>query len=488
MHSYRPVKITNQIILIMILGFLWINSVFGKNIQPVQLTLEEAILLSVRQNPNIESTKLSYTLQKFNAWVQTWEFYPHYQLEANAFAGNDRVNNYWSRSRHFDIRPGVSLNTPIGTQLMLGETNMKSKYYNPGLSFEVKQPLMRGFGKTIVLAALNDARDSELLGRLNVEGVIRSTITNVINAYLDVMTAAQIVNIDQAALTRGEASVAQTKYFIRAGRKAGNELVTVAADVASAKAQLENDKHQLAQSQYALLTEIGIDPNTPVHFSNLQIDQLIKKYHLPKLHETKRLVLTNDIQYQTDQIILHGQLTRGLLIAKDNTRSRLNLTGKIGTGNSVGDGKNSGFNSLLNGVNQSNYVELSLQVPIDNQLEKQAVLNAKIALKKAIIALRQEKWQKETSAINAWYLVSSAATSLRFAVTAASLQKQTYQIGYQKYLHGLIDSLQLQSAQLALIRSQQLLLEARINYIKALVNLDLLIGHTLKTWQIRIKI
>src|SRR5690606_15740233 len=129
-----------------------------------------------------------------------------------------------------------------------------------------------------------------------------------------------------------------------------------------------------------------------------------------------------------------------------------------------------------NGKSQSNSVGLVLQIPIDDQLSKQSVMNAKIALKQAEIAFRKKGWDIETSAINAWNLVTSAVQSLEFAQDAEALQKKTYNISYQKYLHGLIDSLELQSAQLQLISAQQALLNARINYIKSLVNLDLLTG------------
>ena len=142
----------------------------------------------------------------------------------------------------------------------------------------------------------------------------------------------------------------------------------------------------------------------------------------------------------------------------------------------------------MNGANQAQSISLDLQIPIDDKAAKQAVMGAKIALKEAEIALKQEKWDKETSAINGWNEVSSAKEALRFAEEAEKLQKKTYEIGYQKYLYGLIDSLELQSAQTQLILAQQTLLNARIVYLRSLVNLDLLIGNTLNTWGIEIRL
>lgn len=453
------------------------------------LSINEAILLAVRSNPNVQSSELSYVSQKFNLWVQQWQFLPHYNLQATAASNrsqtwNQRING----SQTYNIQPSVNLLTPIGTQLTLGVNNNYTDHYNPGLSFQIMQPLMRGFGTAIVESALNNAKDSEVISRLSVEGTLRSTVSTVIEAYLNVVSAERTVLIDAAAVKRAETSVEQTKLFIKAGHKAGNELVTVQADVASAKMQLENDRNSLLQARYALLTAIGIDPNSNIIFSSLDLNALIKKYHPISLDDAKKWVLENDIQYQVDQITLHGPTTRSLLIAEDNARWQLNATANVVTGNSRGGGYNAGINSIFNGVNQSENVGLTLQIPIYDQQAKQAIVNAKISLKQAEIALKQEKWNKETGAINGWNLVGSALRALTYAEDAEKLQQKTYHISYQKYLHGLIDSLSLQQAQLQLIQSQQALLSARIVYLKSLVNLDLLIGHTLHTWNVQVRL
>ena len=200
----------------------------------------------------------------------------------------------------------------------------------------------------------------------------------------------------------------------------------------------------------------------------------------------KDLVLQNNIQYQIGQITLHGQTQRNLKTAQDNTRWQLDFTANASTGHGSGRGKASGINSLFNGTNQIQGLSLSLRIPIDDQPAKQALLNAKIALKEAELQLQKSRWEIETSAINGWNNVISAKRSLEFAKDAEQLQEKTYNVSYQKYLHGLIDSLALQSALVSLLEAQEALLRARIAYLKALVNLDLLMGNTLRTWDIRL--
>lgn len=458
-----------------------------KKIPP--LSLQDAILLAVRDNPNVQTSQLNDLAQKYNLDVQEWQFQPHFSFQAGVSgASNRQSGNPVVYSKSWNAQPAASLLTGIGTQITATASNTAVGNYNPGLSLQITQPLLRGFGKAVVEAALLNARDSSQISRLNVEGVLRNTVSAVINAYLDVVNAQRTIKIDEDALKRAKESVKQTEIYIKAGHKAGTEILTVQANVASAQAQLQNDRNNLLQTRYALLTAIGIDPDSDVTFQNLDVEDLINKFNMPDKEATKREVLNHDIQYQVDNITLHGATSRSLLVAEDNSRWQLNATATVVAGNGSGGGQNAGFNSLVNGANQSNSVALTLNIPIDDHMAKQAVANAKIALQEAEINLRTEKWAKETGAINGWNQVESARQSQRYAEAAEQLQEKTYNMNYQKYLHGLIDSLELQSAQIQLIQAQQTLLSSRIAYLKALVNMDLMLGNTLKTWNVKVRL
>lgn len=457
--------------------------------EKIPLSLQDAILLAVRENPNIQQVQLNYVNQKFALWVQQWQFRPHFQFQASMERNRYGVSGQsLHTSNSLNAQPGVSILTPFGTTATLLMNNTKTPVYNSGLTLQVSQPLMRGFGTAVVEAALNNAKDSEVISRLNIEGTLRSTVTAVINAYLDAVMAERAMKIDQDALSRAQKAVEQTRLYIKAGHKAGNEIVTVEANVASAQTQLQNDKNNVLQTRYALLAAIGVDPDTDVQFKSLDVDALINKYKMPAMSEAKKLVLENDIQYQTDNITLHGSTSRSLLVAKDNLRWQLDLSANASSGSGKTNNPNLEVNNELKGINQNQSIALTLKVPIDDQTTKQAYESAKIALQEAEINLRTEKWAKETSAINGWNQVVSAKGAQGYAITAENLQAKTYNVNYQKYLHGLIDSLELQQAQMQLIQSQQTLLAARISYLKALVNFDLLMGNTLKTWDVKVRI
>jgi outer membrane protein TolC len=163
------------------------------------------------------------------------------------------------------------------------------------------------------------------------------------------------------------------------------------------------------------------------------------------------------------------------------------LTANSNAGGSTGGGPNAGINSLVNGVNQTNSAMLTLTIPIDDHGAKVALASAKIALREATLGLQQQKWAKETSAINTWNSIFSAKRSLEFAEQAEKLQDKTYQINFQKYSHGLIDSMELQTAQQQYVSSQQAMESARMGYLKALIEMDQMMGNTLITWNVKVR-
>src|SRR5580692_10422249 len=88
------------------------------------LSLNEAIYLAVARNPNVQSTELSHILQKLNVSIQEWEFYPHYSLQAGL--------SVTSLGHNYNVQPGASLLTPIGTSITFASTNLENGHFRPG--------------------------------------------------------------------------------------------------------------------------------------------------------------------------------------------------------------------------------------------------------------------------------------------------------------------------------------------------------------------
>src|SRR5690242_15063563 len=101
-----------------------------------ELSLNEAIMLAVRENPNVQTAQLGHVLQKFALEIQQWQFQPHFGLQASHTTTKTYAvtSNGYVTANTSGIQPSVSLLTPIGTQMNLTSTNSVSDHYNPSLS------------------------------------------------------------------------------------------------------------------------------------------------------------------------------------------------------------------------------------------------------------------------------------------------------------------------------------------------------------------
>jgi len=455
---------------------------------PRTLSLNDAILLALRENPGVQRKQLNNIRVKYALELAQWNFKPHYQI--NAYKTTSQRYSATSTGEVTEnttgIAPQATLNTAFGTQITLGASNSLNQNYHPGVSLTVMQPLVRGFGRPIVEAALQSAMENVRINHLQMEETLRTTVTSVINDYLSVVSAEKTLEVDQRALKRSQKSVEQTTLLIKAGRKPGVELVTVEADVANTQARIEGDQNALAQAHAKLLQTIGLDPSANVVFTDISVPNLIKKYHIPPLEDAKKLVVANNVSYQVAQIMYEGSTKRSVAAAENNMLWKLDLTATAATGNGNGGGQNAGLNSVVNGINRNDSVRLDLVIPIDDQSAKIALENAKIALHDAAIGLKEDKWRNETTAIDSWNTVFSAERSLKLSAHAEELQQKAYNVSEQKYNYGLIDSIELQSTRQQYMATQQTFVTQQIAYLKALVALDQLIGRTLQTWNIQV--
>ncbi len=455
---------------------------------PLTLSLNEAILLAVRDNPDVKKSEFAEVRAKYQVEIEQWKFSPQFAFKATettsrqySVESNGQVSQIGTA-----IQPGVSIKSPIGTDATLTSTNdFSQNHFYPGVTLQVTQPLMRGFGRAIVEQALYNAKDDETSSHLRRESQLRRTITSVIHSYLAVASAEDTLRVDQEALARATQSIMQTKLLIKAGQKAGTELTTQEAGVATNQTTIESAKNDLEEKRYALLQSIGIDPNTPLTVIAINPLALTKKYKVQPLDDAKKIMIEHDVDYRIAEMTLQGVTQRALLAAEDNQRWQLNLTGSVHAGG-VGSSE-TGINSVLNGVNQTSQAGLELTIPIDDREAKIAVQQQKIAIREATMDLKQSKWQNETKVINGWNAIYSRERKLRLSEHAETLQKKSYAVSLKKYAYGLINSIELQREQEQLMLRQQELVGDQVNYLQALVDFDELLGSTLKTWNVAMK-
>lgn len=474
------------------------SHLYAQNNRPLILTFKDAIYLALRNNPTLESAELERVVQKYALVVAKNVFEPQYSLTAS-------YNRTWSKSlgsssisRSTDIQPSISLKNHYGTTFEVDSTNPTSgtssgTYFNPTLSFSIKQPLIQGFGKAVVDEALNNALDAETSNKLSLKQTTISTINNIMDDYFDLMQAEQQLMVDRRTLINNEKLVANDKVKIAAGEIARTDIIQDEAQVATAQSAIQRDMNSLQQSRLTLLNEIGLSADSkvqlPKQIDNNPIIALLTGARTPaSIAITKKLILANNPQYQIDGIGLRS-LRRAVISAQDARNWKLDLSASEAVGGSGGAGApgDRSFRSLSNHRNHVEQVGLDLTIPIDDVSAKSALISDKIALEKAEIAYNNEKRTLEITALTDRNSVAISKAQLNLDKQAAVLQNQTYKIAQLQHSAGKIASFDLIKYQQDLTTAELSLVADTINYLKSLITLDKDLGITLDLLGIKIR-
>lgn len=463
------------------------GAMFAAAKRPLTITLKDAIMLALRNNPDLESAELDRITQKFALVVAENEFEPQISLTGNFTDTRDTTNHTPAYTRSTDLTPEISLKNHYGTTFTLSNDNpTTNSSYVPTMSLTITQPLIKGFGRALVDQALNNALDTEATNKLQLKAKVIDTIDAVMNDYFAVMQAKQQLQVDKRNLENNETLVKNDRYTIAAGETAASDIYQDEAQVASAKASIQNQLNILQQSKLTLLKDLGLPPTTEFNIpAETKVNEITSVLTggraLAPLPIIKKMMIGNNIQYQVDGI---GMRTtrRALISARDELKPQLDLTGTFDRG-----GGARGMRSLSDSSTHSESVKLDLTVPIDDVKSKSDVIGAKIALEQAEIAYQNERRTLEVTAMTDWKDVQQRKEQLVLDNQAAELQNKTYEMAKLKRAAGKISSFELIKNQEDLKTAEQTLVNDVISYLQSLETLNKDMGITLDLLGIKIR-
>ena len=316
-----------------------------------------------------------------------------------------------------------------------------------------------------------NAYDVERINKLNYKQNIMQTVTAVIQAYVNVVGAENSLVTQELTLKESFSRFKQDRLRVDAGRMAPADLVQVEANFARQQVSILSAKTLLEQNRLALLTAIGLDPNTPIKIS--------KEVHLPNeavpgLKKATELILKNDVTYQA-QLINRAVNQRALVVAKDNLRPTLNLTAGASTGRGP--------------AATAQTAGLTFSIPIDSgKTLKQALLQAQAALKKEAIALQYKKWSLESAVLNQLRTLENQKQQVQTSILSRDLAKRSLDIAEKRLeFGGKSTTFETTTLRNQLITAEIGAINAQNSYLTSLANLQQALGTTLDIWKIEVR-
>lgn len=436
------------------------------------LTLQEAIMLALRNNPSIHSSRFQRISDKYALELANYSFQPHFNFTANvSFTQGEKPG--------YNINPGISLNTRWGTQIKADNTTDLNGEQRETLT--IMQPLLGGFGAVNEIPWLN-AQDNELIARQNFKSTIMQMVTEVSTNYRQVVQDYNGLDAQERALKRQQETAQQYQLRVSSGRMAPSELLQQQATVANSELETERQRTNLEQDYQTLLDTLGLSPQ-----SHLKVETNInfKTYNLPTLENSIQIALNNNPSYVSQQLQLNAT-RRGVLTAKDQRRWRLDATGTANIINSNGfAGIVDSFNQLTTTNKPSATIELS--IPIRDVDSKVGLINAKVALIQAEDNLEQSRRTLIRQVTNDWNNLNSQRKQLVIAEQALDLQRKNLEAERIKQQYGQTTALSVNIIQDNLLQQELDYINTQITYLNAVTAFQNLLGITLKEWNIVIR-
>ena len=151
-----------------------------KDNDAIIMSLSDAVFLALRNNRQIKSAYINRISQRYDLKVAEDRFTPHFSIDGSL--SRQRIAGV--HTDQYDISPGVSALTPVGTQFNFvwnfsGTDSDNSNSFSNLANLSINQPLLRGAGYEVNMAPVNVARLNERINRLRLKTNVSEAIVQI---------------------------------------------------------------------------------------------------------------------------------------------------------------------------------------------------------------------------------------------------------------------------------------------------------------------
>ena len=384
-------------------------------------------------------------------------------------------------------------------------TSLFNPLFNTNWSAQYTQPLMRnrtidGNRQQLVITKLNQD-----ISEIQLQSLIINTVSNVRNAYWDLVFAVQSVDVARRSVELADQLVRDNQTRVEIGTMAPIDVVQAQSQAATQRQNLANAEGTQRTAELALKRLIvngTQDPNwnaainaverpefspSPVDVSGAVRRALESRTDLQQarknlqVNDTTLKYLTNQMLPQADIVARYG------LIGQGGTQYLSSGTGinRVVTGTVPG-----GYGDAITTLFGRNYptwnVQLNVSYPIGTSAADATVARARVQQNQVEAQLKQIELQIATDVTNAATNVLSNVERVEAAQAARDFSQRTLEAEQSKFEVGMSTNYFVVQAQRDLATAQNNELQAVLAYRRSLVELERLQQTSLSTSNITI--
>jgi len=487
------------------------------------LTMNQMVRMTLENNFNLGINRFAPILSEYSIIQAYASFDPSLSLNGTV-SRNKRATTSQTEGATVQSTLGGSYGATFSQNLKTGgsysirasvnrsSSNNALATYNPSwsgnMSYSFSQPLLRGFGVKLNTAPIVIAQNNLENSRIAFEQQVMDLVLQSTNTYWDLVYASETIRVRQNAVALAQQTLAENQRKIEIGTMAAVDLTQSQLDVANQQYQLltaQNNRRQIEDNIKTMITRV---PDPALFLVSLNPTDSIQNREATILpvEEAIQLAYRNrpDMR-QFDLDMENNDLN--LMTAKNNLLPNLNLSVSYNHNGQAGRQLifepgcrigcvpigtiDQGFTDLwgnLFNFDQAGYnIGFTLNIPIRNR-------NARAAYERQVISTRQLESRREVLMQNIALQVRNAYEQVMLARQQVTIAESSFQLA-QIQLNSENRKFELGQSQLRFVIQEQnnltsqevALLNARINYVKALATYDNEIGRTLELNNVRIE-
>lgn len=467
--------------------------------QVMALSLEESILLGVKNNLNIAIEGFNPQIRDADITVAKAVFDP--TAFAEVFYDKAKTRNRSALSavetttdENLFGRVGINQRLPTGATYELSfdsnRNNTDTTFlqginpaYQTDLSLKVVQPLLRNFGVDVNRTQIKIAQNEQEISMDQFRQTTMDIITQVQDAYWELVFALEDLKVAQRSLDLAKELADLNRARVRAGVAAPVEITQAETDIAAREAGVTVAEKAVRDADDRLKVVLNIPkagewggailPTDPARFSPVIAD----------LPTAVADALSKRPDYEAVKIDLSNrELT--LRFARNQLLPQLAVEGTVGL-NGLGDSYGDSATKLSSRDFYQGSVGLVFSVPLGNRAARAEFIKAQLAVAQTRVTLRDAELQITAQVREAVRRIDADAKLVEQTKAASGLAAEQLRIEQKRLEAGVSTTFEVLRFQRDLAVTQSAEVRALTNYNKSLANFDRVRGVTLEKHQIQ---
>ncbi|MGC9524919.1 MAG: TolC family protein, partial [Limnospira sp.] len=451
----------------------------------LELTQRDVVYLALENNRTIKNQYLERIVQRRALEVAEDKFVPDFTPQLSIEWENIEQSETFSRTAGLVAEARLVMKIPTGGELGMGwrargtqvGTNADAEnQLRQDLELSFQQPLLRGAGTDVNRASIKVARLDEAINILDLKNILIDQITDAILAYRSLVQAQERLDIQIRSLEAARQQVENTQILIDAGRRPAVDLITAQRGVTNQEVSVLNAENNLKQQQLALLDLLDIE----LEGGRIPIATEIKvpEAELPDPEEIIEIAFKNRPDYLKAKLEIEKAETR-LMVAENNRRWNIDLDTEI---------RHNATPNILEEQTEFR-AEIVFSKTLGDLTTEQEFDRARVNVLQAKNNWEEERQKIDIDVANAVRDVRDNLRQLELTQQLTELREQELNNEEEKIRLGvgdtsIVDLVRFQD-DLAAARNAEL--NAQIDYLNSLTQLEQTLGTTLERWEIVIE-